>query len=467
MTIINGTASGSSFTGAVVSVTNGGTLEASVIDLATVHVESGGFASGNIVDKAGGALWVHAGGVASGTTLEAAGQQIVYGGTVYDTLVYHGIETVFTGGQTTGTQLSSGGQQYITPGASAVLTSVFYGAGLSVSSGGTAISAQISAGGSLDVGAAGATIDATTVHSGGLLATYTGDVLNGVTLDGGTVSAYAETIGGGVTFTADGGTLDMADTAAMNATISGFGRDATIEISGLAYAGVTSGAQLVGSLLTVTEGGNSATLTLDPSGLVSSDFVVSGNGAETTLIFHCFCAGTRIATPSGEVAVEDLRAGDPVRLADGRMLPVRWLARQTVAARFADPIRALPVRIAAGSLGEGLPRRDLSVSPGHALLLDGVLVQAGALLGLPGIARQPTTADLFSYYHVELDEHALLLAEGVAAESYLPAIEAGVFDNLQQRPDAAAATELPLPRVKAARQLPAALRARLSQRRAA
>jgi hypothetical protein len=96
-----------------------------------------------------------------------------------------------------------------------------------------------------------------------------------------------------------------------------------------------------------------------------------------------------------------------------------------------------------------------------------VLVQAGALAGLPGIARESEVAETFRYYHVELDEHALLLAEGLPAESFLPGAEEAAFDNRAERPARELGGEMPYPRVKCARQVPRALRAKLAGRTAA
>ena len=458
-------ASGSAFGGfATISVTNGGTIEASTITHAFVKVFSGGSATGNTVTS--GSLTTESGAVTSATTANAGGLLVLSAGTTYADVLQHGTEDIYSGGRATGTVVSSGGVQFALAGGSAVLTSVYYGAGLSASSGGTVVSAQILAGGSLEA-AAGATLDATTVHAGGVVGAAAGDVVNSLTIDGGSAYANAESITGSVAFTANGGALFLQDTSAVAATVSGFGAGATIDISGLVYANA-SAATLLGNVLTVTEGGSVEHLTIDPTGLVSSDFVVIGDAlGNSEIVFHCFRAGTGIATPAGDIAVEHLRAGDPVRLADGRVLPVRWLARQRVARRFADPVRAWPVRIAAGALGGKLPVRDLEVSPGHALLLDDVLVQAGALVGLPGIARAADVPEVFDYWHVELDEHALLLAEGVAAESYLEGAETFAFDNRGDRPAPAEVTEMAWPRVKAARQLPAALRARLGGRAAA
>ena len=45
---------------------------------------------------------------------------------------------------------------------------------------------------------------------------------------------------------------------------------------------------------------------------------------------QCFMEGTLIRTPSGDVPVETLKAGDLVVLADNAVAPVRWLGRSTV-----------------------------------------------------------------------------------------------------------------------------------------
>ncbi|MBS7545778.1 Hint domain-containing protein [Ancylobacter oerskovii] len=181
----------------------------------------------------------------------------------------------------------------------------------------------------------------------------------------------------------------------------------------------------------------------------------------------CFLAGTLIATPEGAVPVERLKAGDLVRTVGGAARPVRWLGRQTVSTRFTDPLRVLPVRIEAGALGEGVPARDLHLSADHALWLDGLLVQAGALVNDVTITRRADVPESFVYYHVELDDHALILAEGVPAESFVDNVSRRRFDNWQEAPARepnGAMREIDLPRVKSSRQLPPALARRLAER---
>jgi hypothetical protein len=146
----------------------------------------------------------------------------------------------------------------------------------------------------------------------------------------------------------------------------------------------------------------------------------------------CFAAGTRIATPDGARPVEALQAGDfVIAVEGGRRTPrrVRWVGHRGLdLAAHPRPECAAPVRFRAGALGDGLPCRDLLVSPDHALLIDGRLVPAKLLLNGMTIVQERALPAV-SYYHVELDEHAILLAEGVAAESYLEAGHRGFFAN--------------------------------------
>ena len=177
----------------------------------------------------------------------------------------------------------------------------------------------------------------------------------------------------------------------------------------------------------------------------------------------CFCAGTRIATPAGEVRVETLRAGDLVLTATGEAKPVRWLGRSDVSATFADSLRSAPIRIAAGALAENLPMRDLRVSPAHAVFLNGILVQAAALVNGVTIVRERLIQD-FSYYHVELDSHELLISEGLATESFVDNTDRMAFSNWDERATPVTPiAEMPYPRAKSTRQLPRALREVLTQ----
>ncbi len=143
----------------------------------------------------------------------------------------------------------------------------------------------------------------------------------------------------------------------------------------------------------------------------------------------CFMPGTRIAVPGGEASVESLKVGDLVTTTNGHNMPVRWIGRQTVSQRFVDPLRVLPIRIRAGALGENLPVRDLLISPDHAILINDMLVQAGGLVNGMSIVRESNVPMTYTYYHVELDDHSLIIAEGVPAETFVDNINRLEFDN--------------------------------------
>lgn len=179
----------------------------------------------------------------------------------------------------------------------------------------------------------------------------------------------------------------------------------------------------------------------------------------------CFMPGTLIATPTGARAIEDLTIGDNILTASGRAAPIRWIGRQTISLRFASPDRALPIRIGAGALGDGLPVRDLLVSPAHAILVDGILAQAGALVNGTTIRREDDAPQVFTYYNIELAEHDLLLAEGVAAETFVDNVSRNTFDNGAEHAALYGDVTIPemdLPRATAHRQIPAATRQRLA-----
>jgi hypothetical protein len=143
----------------------------------------------------------------------------------------------------------------------------------------------------------------------------------------------------------------------------------------------------------------------------------------------CFAAGTHILTETGEVRVEDIRPGDMVILAEDDPAPVKWVgARELRLDQHPMPESVRPVRIAAGALAMGVPERDLVVSPDHGIYLEGSLVQAKDLIdGV--VITQDWQVNSVSYFHLEFNEHTILLAEGAAVESYLDTGHRGVFKN--------------------------------------
>lgn len=182
-------------------------------------------------------------------------------------------------------------------------------------------------------------------------------------------------------------------------------------------------------------------------------------------IITCFCAGTLIGTPQGDVPVETLSPGDQVLTASGGVSTVRWLGQQTIDTRTGHPDRINPICISAGALGDNLPTRDLYLSANHAVFLDGYLIDAGALVNGTSIRQvAEVERETLIYYHIETDAHELLMSEGVASESYLEMKSDTVFDNADERQGAPVTQEMPLLRVSTARMLPASVKERIAAR---
>jgi len=142
----------------------------------------------------------------------------------------------------------------------------------------------------------------------------------------------------------------------------------------------------------------------------------------------CLVSGTRITTPDGPVCVENLDIGAPVLTVSGESRAVRWLGHRAIDCnRYQDPTLVWPICVKAGAFAENRPSADLWVSPGHAILVDGVLIQAAKLVNGATIVQVPR--EKLEYWHVELDSHDVLLTEGLPTESYLDTGNRTAFAN--------------------------------------
>jgi hypothetical protein len=215
---------------------------------------------------------------------------------------------------------------------------------------------------------------------------------------------------------------------------------------------------------------------------VGSHTIALGTSANAKSIFSdsvktieidasCFMAGTLIRTATGNRPIEMLSRGDVVITTDAREMPIAWIGKQKVSMTFADKNRVTPIRIRAGALGENVPSRDLLVSPCHAILVDGNLIQAGALVNGSSVTRLADVPDVFTYYHIELDDHSLIFAENAPAETFVDNVDRLAFDNWAEHealfPNGKEVPELPYPRAKSHRQVPRRTREMLAARAAA
>ncbi|MBW4975592.1 Hint domain-containing protein [Roseovarius mucosus] len=312
-------------------------------------------------------------------------------------------------------------------------------------------------------------------------------------INNGLLSQLAHTVPGGTTLAA-GETYTIVSnngslTATMPSNITGQGAVADIAMNQSADVNLFL-ANPEGDFIVLQENGGNAFLGddiiaagLNPANQVGID-VVTAAGADQSIARvtdgedtfetqtpspgepNCFFAGSRIATPSGMKAIEELAVGDQIMTASGRIVPIVWLARQTLSTKFGRP-DALPVRIMAGALGEGLPIADLTLTADHAVVIDGVLVNAGVLVNGTTIVTVPLTEleNSYTVYHIEIDEHDVILAEGLPTESFVDYTGRDAFDNhaeyLAMYGGDRLIREMALPRITARRLMPPSLRALL------
>ncbi len=302
-----------------------------------------------------------------------------------------------------------------------------------------------------------------------------------LTVDLGTDSVYPQTFNpfSSATYTDGGATGPITLRVTLNNIVLGLATDGetlfTVE-NGTSHAvALGSSRTFVAANATEAQAWINSLYVVELSGKDRFSIVLQGQDADsgslTTLQtfnyrISCYLRGTMIQTPSGQRPVETLQIGDLVATLDGSAQPVKWIGHRTYEAEFGgDAAFVRPVLFRAGSLGPNLPARDLRVSPQHAMLVDGVLVPAAALVNDVTILRDTVTSDV-EYFHIELANHELVFAEGAPAETFVDHANRAMFDNADEYGllygSAPAGAENAIARVTEGVQL-AAIRSRLAR----
>lgn len=246
---------------------------------------------------------------------------------------------------------------------------------------------------------------------------------------GGTPNAYDMDNAPSETFSIDGGPDQTFDgTAIYNATIT-YIDGTTATITAVLFQDTNGNAYLAPEFSpntdqTALEAAPIRSITLDSLNRATNLSGLAGDRQSWNFL-TCYCLGTRILTPSGDVPIEQLTVGDQVTTRDRGAQPIRWIGTATVRAEG----KLAPIRIAAGALGIGLPIRDLYVSRQHRMLLvskiaermfgsSEILVPAIKLVGVRGIEIDTRPREV-SYCHLLLDTHEVIYAEGAPSESLL------------------------------------------------
>ena len=293
------------------------------------------------------------------------------------------------------------------------------------------------AGGAILIGSGVAGVDTinSTLTAGGSV------VLAGTLANLVTSGSFTYGTGGGSIIAGTAGTFVSLS---LGSIVNGFTNSADIidgralgfsTITGYTVTGTGTGTQTV----TVSDSTGNFSFTTGAANLTNGSFTAANLNTGTlkfsadanggTNLTVCFLGGTRIATPDGERAVEDLQAGDLVATQrNGRTVfqPVRWVGSGKM--NTARQIEDFPIRVHAGAFKDNVPHRDLLVTSEHCLFVDGKLIPARMLVNGRSITVDTGIAN-YQYFHVELEAHAILLAEGLEAESYLDTGNRGNFLN--------------------------------------
>ena len=246
-------------------------------------------------------------------------------------------------------------------------------------------------------------LDPSTLTVGSLAGTGSVTIEAGSTLD---VQAVVST-GASIGFAGSGAYLHFDTPGAVAGKVTNFDRGETIDLKGVDPASVS----FQGGKLSFT--GGSFSLALANPHPVSAS--ASGDGAAVTLL--CFCVDTLILTPSGERRVQHLRSGDTVVTAFGTARRIVWIGTGSVLATRGRRGAATPVIVRRGALGDNVPNRDLRLTKGHSLYLEGTLIPVEYLVNHRTIEWDDRAQEV-ELYHIELETHDVLIANGAPAESY-------------------------------------------------
>ncbi|MFV0293479.1 MAG: Hint domain-containing protein, partial [Paracoccus sp. (in: a-proteobacteria)] len=226
---------------------------------------------------------------------------------------------------------------------------------------------------------------------------------------------------------------DDQDVFTINASQLGTG--STFTVDGGTGAGTTSDHDSItlGTGLSYVDKSQTRTLDADGDSYSGSFQITDGTNTYTVNFTEiegpiCFARGSEIETLEGPQRVEDLRQGDMILTRDNGHKPISWIGSRSFRNDGGKTTQKLgPIRVRAGALGNNRPNRDLYLSPQHRILVrsqitrrmfgeDEVLVAVKQLLQIEGVEQLSDFTEV-EYFHILLDQHEIVYANGLEAES--------------------------------------------------
>ncbi|GAN61623.1 hypothetical protein ACI01nite_27420 [Acetobacter cibinongensis] len=409
--------------GGVIEVTSGGLADASNIQgggkldvdsngsINNIVVSSGGLISAASDAKISGVNIIQSGSILSGGTVTAyAAVSISSGGTSFNTIIGSN-GGIGLAGTASGTLINSGGV-------------------LEITSGGIANNSNVSNGGVIYADS-NSNIGSTTISSGGWVSVASTAIISGIItiLDGGSASIWNNA----------GGTIDLTGNTNNGLTISGLesggtvstvisgwsgsqpGNSDSIDLPGVSADGASYAYPSDDQVVVTLKNGN--TITLNIPGVKNTGFVLSDDGHGGASAEVCFLSGSQIQTPFGRALVEDLAVEDEIVAHINGIETIRrvtWAgqARCNVRAHLPDDEAGYPVRILKDAIADGVPFKDMLITAEHCLFFDGQFVPARMLVNGRSIFFDKSITS-YDYYHIETEDHSVIMADGMLTESYL------------------------------------------------
>ncbi|MFS8371711.1 Hint domain-containing protein [Acetobacter indonesiensis] len=440
--------------GGVTTILSGGVASGTVAGNSGTIVVSAGGNTNSAVISSGGTLTFTGGGSGSYTSLLAGGTLNIGSGTTYDNqhttsltatsgaqinVLSGGVLTnadaaafgnivVSKGGMGQDIIISSGGGLWVAGIASD--TSVNNGGGIAIASGGVSNNNNVNSGGKIYADS-GSVLGLTSVSSGGSAIVASGATISDVVTiqDGGTATIWNNT----------SGTIDLSGDTNHGLTISGLesggtvstvisgwsgsapGNSDSIDLPGVSADGASYAYPSDDQVVVTLANGN--TITLNIPGVKNTGFVLSDDGHGGASAEVCFLSGSMIDTPNGDVPVENIRMGDTVIAyvhGVSQETTVTWAgtARAAVRSHLRDDEAGYPVRILKDAVSDGVPYKDMLITPEHCLFFDGRFIPARMLINGSSIFYDKSITT-YDYYHIETEHHAVIKADGMLTESYL------------------------------------------------
>ncbi|WP_086644688.1 Hint domain-containing protein [Acetobacter sp. DsW_063] len=207
-------------------------------------------------------------------------------------------------------------------------------------------------------------------------------------------------------------------------TIENYVYGATIEVASSDSGTLTTSYDSTNHTLTVLNG-STAVLTFTNFTEATGSLTPTAKYSNGYLIISCFLAQSMISTPDGEVAVEDIKVGDDVITFDPSsdaksVSKVTWAGSKqiVISSGLPDDEAGYPVRVIKDAIADGVPHKDMLVTPEHCLFFDGFFVPVRMLVNGKSIFYDKSYKS-YEYFHIETENHSIVSADGVLTETYL------------------------------------------------